>query len=119
MARETPMTGTTVPSAAAPQPSSPAAPPRVEPLPGRVPAAEVSGTPGARKRLRDDPRVPACLVSTILHTLLLLLLALFTYREGTGAKRTLTARTWGSSDRPLASGRRSARRALARGQHHS
>ena len=35
----------------------------------------------------DDPRIPACLISTILHTLLLLLLALLTYREGAGIDR--------------------------------
>ena len=34
--------------------------------------------PEGRKRISDDPRVPACLVSTIVHTLILLLLALLT-----------------------------------------
>jgi hypothetical protein len=43
-------------------------------------------------RLRDDPRLPACLVSTIVHTLILLILALFTFREGGSAESALLAR---------------------------
>ena len=80
------MTGTTVTSAAV----TPVAPPRATPVPT---ALAGDWQPGSKPtRLRDDPRVPACLISTIVHTLLLLLLALFTYQEGNGGRRTLLAR---------------------------
>jgi hypothetical protein len=85
------MTGTILPSAAATLPTSPVPPPRVQ----AVDAAQ-KADPAFRSslgaRLRDDPRVPAFLISAILHTLILLALALITLRARTGTKDSLLAR---------------------------
>ncbi len=87
------MTGTTLPSAAAPSQSAlPVAPPVAiaaeDPAVGA--ACEPTGT--GRTRLRDDPRLPAFLISTIVHTLLLVILALWTYRQRETGNGALTAR---------------------------
>jgi hypothetical protein len=87
------MTGITV--------STPAAPPRsaVPPTPDglaedriRSVSCLADSTLSKRTRLRDDPRVPAFLISTIVHTLFLVVLALLTYRGAVGDARSLIAR---------------------------
>ncbi|MFK8113195.1 MAG: hypothetical protein AB8B91_13385 [Rubripirellula sp.] len=93
------MTDTTLPETAPAQTQ-----PAVLPPPLRAGDKSVKAEPGTpplapfddqsdSDRLLDDPRVPAFLVSTILHTLILLLLALLTYHgaAGTGGE-SLTAR---------------------------
>jgi hypothetical protein len=55
-------------------------------------STQVDSTGIQPTRLRDDPRVPAFLISTIAHTLLLLVLALLTYRGRVGDSRSLIVR---------------------------
>lgn len=86
------MTGTRLARPAASQPVSPG----VSPHPAaassdRGPRPDVA-IHDSHRRWHDDPRVPAWLVSTILHTLLLLILALYTYRESAGTRNAITAR---------------------------
>jgi hypothetical protein len=90
VARKIEMTGTTLSSAAAPQP--PVAPT------GAIAAGVVGvhcplADAAQSTRLRDDPLVPAMLVSTIVHTLLLVILALFSYRNAATNSLVLEART--------------------------
>ncbi len=95
MAREIDMTGTTVTSAAAPSQSvSSVASSSVATAKG-LSAPTMKSKPlrsGKGSQFLDDPRLPAFLVSTIVHTLLLVLLALFTYRGTVGVTRSITAR---------------------------
>jgi hypothetical protein len=89
------MTGTTLSSAAAPPQSVPSvASPSVTEADGLSAHTSASDPPqaGKRSRLLDDPQLPAFLVSLIVHTLLLVMLALFTYRGTIGATRRITAR---------------------------
>ncbi len=87
MDRESEMTGTTLSTAAA---LSQSAPPVARPsvIDAQVPPTDLSESEsqasgrGKRQRLRDDPRIPAGLISAILHTVLLLVLALFSYGGG-------------------------------------
>lgn len=88
MARETDMTGTTLSSAAAPPQTVPPVAANSLAQDERVPGQSVpsdSNSAGKKSRQHDDARVPAFLISTIFHTLLLVLLALFTY-QGSVAK---------------------------------
>lgn len=98
------MTGTTAPRDAAhrtgeksvAQPMQ--APPRCPPSRGQRGAAgkeltvRDDDTVMPPRRLRDDPRVPAFLISTIFHTLLLLILTLLTFQTGAGVANVLTAK---------------------------
>jgi hypothetical protein len=93
VARKIEMTGTTLPNTAALQSVSPVAPPSAI----KAEALDIhGGAPDADSaeptRFRDDPRVPAMLISTIVHTLLLVLLALFSYRSPGSNALTLRAR---------------------------
>ena len=78
------MTGMTLSSAAAPPATPLVAPPSPDQPVGAAAAADRPGldsTSPRRSRLFDDARLPAFLISTIVHTLLLVVLALLTYRE--------------------------------------
>ena len=82
MASESDMTGTIVSSPTAGDNNAPPLPsPReincADPL--AQPSQSVSSDVARRQRWVDDPRVPACLLSTIVHTIILLILALLTY----------------------------------------
>lgn len=82
MARKTEMSGTTLPSTAAhPQSVPPPAPPRGMPRESALIDPENPEQPAdGRRRLRDDTRLIPFLISMVVHTLLLIILALFSYR---------------------------------------
>lgn len=93
MVRKTPMNGTTLPDAAPPRVDMPVSPPSV----GRATVPELAGgrnvgSPGSRTSWSEDPRLPACLLSTIFHTLLLLILAFVTYHGRTGIRQSILAK---------------------------
>ncbi len=95
MACESVMTGTTLSIAAAPAQTAPLVAPSSV-IEGRGPATQQdeSGTvaPGRRRWFRRDSRVPACLVSTLLHTLALLILALIAQSQSGGFESALLGR---------------------------
>lgn len=102
MARRTFMTGTTLPDTAA---ESQAAMPvqRQRAVHNLGATSQRSGQVSddtAQRPLRNDPRLPAFLISTIFHTLLLILLALFTRHNPAARPNSLTARQ-GSSESVL------------------
>lgn len=87
------MTGITLPN---PAPERSIAPPRSSARVRGVPIVAVGAghdeVSSDRPRLSEDERVPAALISTVLHTTALLLLAFFTLPEAGGAIDQLTAR---------------------------
>ena len=87
------MTGITLPN---PAPERSIAPPRSSARVRVVPIVAVGAghdeVSSDRPRLSEDERVPAALISTVLHTTALLLLAFFTLPEAGGAIDQLTAR---------------------------
>ena len=92
------MTGITIPKPASPRLN---APPRVSAGVRVVPTVMVGvdedDFPPTRSRVSEDDRLPALLISTIVHTTALLLLAFFTLPKGSGLVNRLTARQ-GPSD---------------------
>ena len=94
LARETDTTGTTQTNPSAPPPVMVAAAPPVDDVsPSNSSSISQSEVSLRRKnRLSDDPRIPAWLVSTIIHTLLLVLLALLAKTQSEREGYWLTAR---------------------------
>ncbi|MEM8666447.1 MAG: hypothetical protein AAGG48_02955 [Planctomycetota bacterium] len=93
MARKKPMTGTIAPAASTPAPPPIGSTQTAEAKPPKQARrqAKPDVEDDSRRSLRDDPRF-AVLASTIFHTLLLLLLALFTLRVGSRNADSITAR---------------------------
>lgn len=83
MARKSEMTGTIPPSTAAATPSASPASVATGDMPGNRASASAQSDPPPEKRagrFRKDERVPAGLVSLIVHTILFVILALFSYQ---------------------------------------
>lgn len=91
MAREIDMTGTTLPDAAAEPQSAVLAPPRANGGGSAQPTASGQQLENLGRE-SNDARLPAFLASLIVHTLLLVLLALFKYRGPAGSGQSLTVR---------------------------
>ena len=94
MASKTDMNDTTLSSSTAPPQSAPVMAPSVSPKGSVVPLpSDASETPSELgTRWSDDPRIPSFLASMIVHTILLVILALFTYRGPAGISDSLFAR---------------------------
>jgi hypothetical protein len=85
------MTGTILPIAAASPPTPPVPLPQVQAVDSHQ-DVRPAGPSSFGARLRDDPRVPAFLVSAILHTLILLALALISLHSRSGSQESMLAR---------------------------
>ena len=94
LARETDMTGTTQPNTTAPPPAivTIEQPQSAFAVQNSTPSQAPHLFPPCKTRLSDDPRIPAWLVSTIFHTLLLLLLALLTTSQSDRRGHVLSVR---------------------------
>ncbi len=94
MARESDMIGTIPSSAAAPAQTvaAVAAADSVEPAAGSSQPSRSESSSGHKRTVRSDSPILAGLISMILHTILLLILALFTYSARGGHGSAITAR---------------------------